>query len=126
MILRFAATTLALALATWLLPGVALKSPSVGEDIVVLVIVAAIFGVANSAVKPLFTFGNTPLLLVALAASLLIANAALLLFTSWVCGLLGVGWHVDDFWSALLGGIIVSVVSFLANSAFGRRGEEHR
>jgi putative membrane protein len=27
-----------------------------------------------------------------------------------------VGWHVDDFWTALLGAIVVSIVSFLLNA----------
>jgi putative membrane protein len=37
----------------------------------------------------------------------------MLLLTSWLAGLFNLGWHVDGFWNALIGGIIISIVSFL-------------
>ena len=46
--------------------------------------------------------------------------------TSWVCGKLGVGWYVTGFWSAMLGALMVSIVSFILNSFVGNRGEAHQ
>nr|NLI51691.1 phage holin family protein [Propionibacterium sp.] len=125
-VLRFLATVVALVVATLLLPGVTLGSSEVPVEIVTMVVVAAIFGAVNGAVKPLFRFRHTPGYLILLGAALLVANAALLLLTSWVCSLLRVPWHVDGFASALVGGIIVSVVSFLANALLGSRAVVHR
>lgn len=125
-IARFAATVVAFVVATFLLPGITLGSSDPTIEVPTLVVVAAIFGVVNGAVKPLFRFRHTPGFLILLAAALLIVNAGLLLLTSWVCTLLGVPWHVDGFGSALLGGFIVSVVSFLANALFLERAVVHR
>ncbi|WP_040159472.1 phage holin family protein [Nigerium massiliense] len=126
MIVRFLVNALALGVATWLLPGITLSAQSTEHKIFALLLTAAIFGVVNSLVKPLFVFVTSPVLLVTMGVFLLVINAALLILTSWVAGKLGIGWHVDGFWSAFLGALLVSTVSFLANSMLGRRGQEHR
>ena len=125
MILRFLVSALALGVATWALDGIWLDTNGpLANAAVTLLIVAAIFGLVNAFVKPLFIFVTSPLLLVTLGLFLLVINAALLMLTSWVCAQLGVGWGVNGWWSALWGAIIVSIVSFLLNS-FGRKGEKH-
>lgn len=127
MVLRFIATTLALAVATFIVPGVHLTSRDVPTDIVALVAVAVIFGLVNAAVKPLFSrFGMTPVGLVVLAAALLVVNAVLLLVVSKICEVTHLAWTVGSFPSALGAALVVSFVSFLVNSLFGSRGEEHR
>lgn len=126
MFVRFIAHVLALGLATLILPGVELTSGSRVSDITALFVVAVIFGIVNSAVKPIFRFASKPLWLVLLGLALLVVNAGLLLLTSWVCSLLNLPWNVDGFESALIGGLIVAVISFLVNSLFGVRGEHHR
>ena len=45
---------------------------------------------------------------------------------AWVAEQLQVGWHVDGFWSAFWGALIVSVVSFVLNSSFLSRSEVNR
>jgi putative membrane protein len=39
----------------------------------------------------------------------------MLLLTSWIAGKLGVPFEVDGFWAAVLGGLVISVVSWLLN-----------
>ena len=126
MIVRFLVSSLSLALATWLLPGIVLEPRAMADQVVTIAIVAAIFGVVNAFVKPLFVFVTSPLLLLTLGLFLLVINAALLLLTSWVCTQLDVGWYVTDFWSAVLGALLVSIVSFVLGSVFAKRGESHR
>ncbi|MND08393.1 Membrane protein of unknown function [compost metagenome] len=46
-------------------------------------------------------------------------NAALLLFTGWLAGLLDLGFHVEGFWAAFWGAIVISVVSWLLSLVFG-------
>ncbi len=126
MLVRFLASAAALAVATWLVPGIYVDKPDMQTEIITILIVAAIFGVVNTVIKPLFKFVSAPLILLTLGIFLLVINALLLLFLSWLAGNLGVGWHVDDFASAFWGGLIVSIVSFILNAFFGRRGEDHR
>ncbi len=126
MFARFFASAAALAVATWLLPGI---TTDVGADLWAKVgtvaAVAVIFGIVNSVVKPLFRFASAPLILLTLGFFLLVINAALLMLVSWIAGELGLAWHVADWASAFWGAVIVSVVSFILN-AFLKKGEEHR
>lgn len=126
MLLRFLASAAALAVATWLLPGIVLADGDLGSRSITLLVVAAIFGVVNSVVKPLFKFVSAPLILLSLGLFLLVINAALLLLVSWVAGQLNLGWQVTDWGAAVWGGLIVSVVSFILNAFFNKRGENHR
>ena len=126
MIIRFLVSALSLGLATWILPGI--KLDYAGEPAgaaITMLIVAAIFGLVNALIKPLFVFVTSPLLLLTLGFFLLIINAALLLLTSWVCSKLGVPWGVTGFADAFWGALMVSIVSFVLNSFVGRRGEVH-
>ena len=126
MLVRFLASAAALAVATWLLPGIVLADGDLGSRSITLLLVAAIFGVVNSIVKPLFKFVSAPLILLTLGLFLLVINAALLLLVSWVAGQLQLGWSVTDWGSAVWGGLIVSIVSFILNAFFNKRGENHR
>ncbi len=126
MLARFFASVAALAVATWLLPGI---STDVGNDgwskAWTVIAVAMIFGIVNSVVKPLFRFATAPLIFVTLGLFLLVVNAVLLMLVSQIAGALGLAWHVQGWGWAFLGALIVSVVSFILN-AFFKRGEEHR
>jgi len=125
-IIRFLVSALSLGVATWLLPGIWLDyaGEPAGAALTML-IVAAIFGLVNALIKPLFVFVTSPLLLVTLGLFLLVINAALLMLTSWVCAKLGVPWGVNGFMDAFWGALMVSIVSFVLNSFVGRRGQVH-
>lgn len=126
MLVRFLVNALALAVATWLVPGIVLSAADPQTKALTIALVAAIFGVVNALVKPLFVFVTSPLLLLTLGLFLLVVNAGLLLLTSWVCEKIGVGWHVVGFWSAFWGALMVSIVSFLLNSFVTNRGESRQ
>jgi putative membrane protein len=126
MLVRFLASAAALAVATWLLPGIVLAEGDTFGRAMTLIVVAAIFGVVNSIIKPLFKFVSAPLILISLGLFLLVINAALLLLVSWVAGELQLGWRVTDWGSAIWGALIVSVVSFVLNAFLNKRGEDHR
>ncbi|MCA0296590.1 MAG: phage holin family protein [Actinobacteria bacterium] len=124
-IIRFLASAAALAVATWALPGITLADGDTWNRAMTMLAVAAIFGVVNALVKPLFKFVAAPLIFLTLGIFLLIINALLLELVSWAAGEINLGWHVADWGSAFLGALIVSVVSFVLN-AFFKRSEEHR
>lgn len=126
MLVRFLVNAAALAVATWLVPGIVLDGGPIERRVLSMVIVTVIFGVVNSIVKPLFKVGNSPLILIALALFLLVVNAGLLLLTSWAATQLGLGWRVTDIASAFWGALLVSVVSFIMNAFFAKKGQVHR
>lgn len=126
MVMRFLFSAAALAFATWVVPGIHMDSAEPQNNLIVIIVVAAIFGVVNAIVKPLFTFASAPLLLLTLGLFLLVINALLLWLTAWLAEQLHVGWHVDGFWSAFWGALIVSIVSFILNSSFLSKSEVNR
>lgn len=125
-LLRLVANAAALALATWLLAGIRLTAAGTGDKVLVLLVVALVFGVVNAVVKPVFTAATACLVLLTLGLFLLVVNALMLLLTSWVATRIGVGWSVDGFWTALLGSIVVSVVSFVLNAFVPDRNQAPR
>ena len=114
-ILRLVVSAAALAIATWILSGITLTGSSTASQIITLLIVALIFGVLNAIIKPLFALFTAPLILLTLGLFLIVINACMLLLTSWLAGLFDLGWEVDGFWTAVLGAIIISIVSFVLN-----------
>lgn len=126
MLMRFLFSALALAFATWVLPGISMTASEPQNAFLGILAVAAIFGVVNALVKPLFAFASAPLLLITLGLFLLVINALMLWLTSWVAEQLHLGWHVDGFWSAFWGAMIVSIVSFILNSSFTSKSEVNR
>jgi putative membrane protein len=76
-----------------------------------------VFGVLNVVVRPILILLSLPILIVTLGLFLLVLNAALLLLTSTISDALGLGFHVDGFVAAFLGGLVVSIVG-LALSMF--------
>ena len=76
--------------------------------VLTIVLVAAIFGVVNAIVRPVAQLLSLPLIIVTLGLFLVVVNALMLLLTSWLSGVLGLDFHVDDFWwDAVLGSIII-------------------
>jgi putative membrane protein len=79
-------------------------------------VVALFLGLLNIYVKPVLSFFALPLTILTLGFFLLLLNAALLGLASWIAGWFsGIHFHVDDFWAALFGAIIISLVGMLVS-----------
>ncbi|MFF5407156.1 phage holin family protein [Streptomyces misionensis] len=102
----------ALAVAVWLLDKITLTGGGTAEKAGTLIVVALIFGLVNWLVKPILKVLTFPLFILTLGLITLVVNALMLLLTSWVCGKLQLSFHVEGFWTAVLGGLIISVVSW--------------
>jgi putative membrane protein len=102
----------ALAVAVWLLDKITLTGDSTGKKVGTLIIVALIFGLVNFLVKPVVKLLSLPLLILTLGLFTLVVNALMLLLTSWLADQLDLSFHVEGFWTAVLGGLIISVVSW--------------
>ncbi|WP_214323234.1 phage holin family protein [Nonomuraea sediminis] len=116
--MRFIIRTLAAAVALWvaiqLVPGITVTTSSTTKYWGTLLVVALIFGVINAIVKPIVKLLGCAIIVLTLGLFLLVINAAMLMLTSWIAGQLDIPFHVVDFWpSAVVGSIIISVVSWL-------------
>jgi putative membrane protein len=107
----------ALWVAVWLLQDITLTGDSTGKKAWTLLLVALLFGLVNFVVKPVVKLLTLPLFILTLGLITLVINALMLLLTSWLADKLDLGFHVDGFWTAVLGALIISVVSWALNLA---------
>lgn len=75
--------------------------------------VALVFGVVNATLRPVTKVLTLPLILVTFGVFALVVNGLMLWLTSAVSTSLGLGLHVDGFWSAFWGSLVISIVSAL-------------
>lgn len=111
------ANAAALLVAVWLLKDISLTGDSTGNKVLTLIVVALIFGLVNFLVKPLVKVLTFPLFVLTLGLITLVVNALMLMLTSWIASQFDLSFHVDGFWTAVLGGLIISVVSWALNVA---------
>jgi putative membrane protein len=117
-------TAIALAVATWALDGIYFEGATSGqaeikEKLLPLLGVALIQGVITAFVKPVLKVLSIPFIVITLGLFLLVINAAVLKLTSWVAGQLDVGFHVERFWPAVGGAIVITLVTWLVDSVVG-------
>ncbi|HXD72982.1 MAG TPA: phage holin family protein [Vicinamibacterales bacterium] len=75
--------------------------------------VALIFGIVNAVIRPILKFLTFPFFILTFGLFAFVLNGLMLWFTSSVSGTLGLGFHVNGFWPAFWGALVVSVVSTL-------------
>lgn len=82
---------------------------------VAVLIMAAVLGLVNAVIRPILQFLSCGCIVATLGLFLLVINA----FTLWLSGaisaLLNTGFSINGFWPALIGGLIISIVSFVLN-----------
>jgi len=105
--------------ATQLVSGITVTAETPLEEVLTLLAVALIFGVVNAVLKPIIKTIGCAFYVITLGLFALVVNAALLLFTGWLARLFDLGFHVEGFWAAFWGAIVISVVSWLLSLVFG-------
>jgi len=90
------------------------------EGTAALVGTALIFGVVNAVVKPLARLLGCPLTCLTVGLFLLVINALMLVLTAWIAGRFDLSMHVDGFWAAFWGALLIAVVSGLLTAVLGR------
>ncbi|WP_436697727.1 phage holin family protein [Nocardioides sp. BYT-33-1] len=121
---RWAITAAALAVAAQLIDGIWFEGATSGraefdDKWLPLVGVALISCVVTAFVKPLLTVLSIPFILVTLGLFLIVLNALLLRFTAWLADAVDIGFHVDGFWPAVWGSIIISVTTWFLDAIIG-------
>ena len=115
---RVVANACALAVAAWLFSGITVSTAAAKVSrVLTLVVVALIFGLVNEFVRPVVALLAIPLYLLTLGLMYFVVNALMLGITSWVAGLLDIGFHVEGFWTAVFGAIVIAIVSWVVGMA---------
>lgn len=117
--MRFLIRTLVTALALWvaelILDGISVSGSSAWANALTLIAVAVIFGLVNAIIKPIVQVLGCFFYIITLGLIAFVVNALLFLLVDWLAGLLNLPFHVDGFWPAFWGAIIVAVVSWAVN-----------
>jgi len=111
-ILRALIASLGLWLATEMLDGLSI------DDATTLILAGLLLGVVNAIVRPFALLLSLPALLFTLGLFLLVVNAAML----GLVALMLRGFHIDGFWTAIAGSLIVSIVSWIGSWFIGPKG----
>ena len=108
---RVVVIAIALAVATWIVPGIDNGATTTATSIGTLIGVAVIFGLVNATLKPLIKFVGGCFYLITLGLIGLVVNALLFMLVGWLAAGLGLSFTVSGFWAAFWGAIVVAVVS---------------
>jgi len=104
--------TLAVLVAVYVVPGLKFKDNSIWTPFVT----SLVLGILNAFIRPIMDFLALPLLILSLGLFRIVINACLLYLVSL---LMGNYFEVRNFWSALLGAFVISVIGVILNTMTG-------
>lgn len=110
--LHWFTVTLALAVTAWILPGVQMGSATA------LLVGGLVLGLVNATVRPVMGFLSFPITFITLGLFYLVVNGAAFALAAWLTP----GFDVSGLGQAILGALLVSVLSWLI-SGIGERHE---
>ena len=108
LVLRWVINAVALWVAITYIPGIHAQGGWMS-----LLGLAVVFGFVNALFRPLLKFLTCPLIILTLGLFTIVINAVMLLLASWLGQQVGIAFTVDGFGAALLGALIISVVSYV-------------
>jgi putative membrane protein len=111
LLIRWGIVAVSVAVAAWLIPGIRIEDTSAWLAVIVM---AAILGLVNAIIRPILAFLSCGCIVATMGLFMFVINALTLWLSSWIAqNWFGIGFVVQNFWAALFGGIVVSLVSFL-------------
>ena len=102
-VIRVLVNAAAIWLASRIVPGISADGPGP------ILVAGLVLGLINALVRPVLVVVTFPLTLLTLGLFLLVLNAFCLALTAWLVG----GLHVNGFWPAVLGALVISLVSWV-------------
>ncbi|MCJ7695914.1 MAG: phage holin family protein [Anaerolineaceae bacterium] len=110
LIIRWLIIAASLFLAAWIVPGIQV----VGNAWIVFGVTAIVLGLLNAIIRPVLKFLSCGFIFITMGLFSIVINASMLILASNLAqNWFDVGFYIDNFWSALLGSLIVSVVSMI-------------
>jgi putative membrane protein len=119
-LLKIVITAVAVWIATLIIPGIHLHSHTTIGKIETLVVVALIFGIINAVLKPIAKAIGCLAYAVTFGLIAIVVNGLLFWLTSWIAGKLSVPFHITGFVPALLGALLVGIVTWLMSLVLDR------
>jgi len=113
-LIRWAINAVALYVAIAIVPGIHTQS----SGWLSIIWLALIFGVINAILSPLLKFLTCPLILLTLGLFTWVINAILFWLAGRIGEAFGVGFTLHGYWPALLGSLVVSLVSVVLSLFF--------
>jgi putative membrane protein len=105
-LLRLLLNGVAVLFAAWLIPGLRVDTPATA------IIAGIALGLVNAIVRPLLLLLTLPLTLLTLGLFIFVVNAVCLALVAWLVP----GFSISGFGAALLGAIVISLVSWLLSA----------
>ena len=112
-LLRIVVNALAIMLAASIVPGISV------EGVVPALVGGLLLGLVNAVVRPVLIILTLPITLITLGLFLLVLNG----FCFWLVASIVKGFYVAGFWSAFLGALIVSIVSWTMTALISDSGK---
>jgi putative membrane protein len=123
-LIRWGITAAAVAVAAWIVPGISVDEP---HRVWTVILVALVLGLVNAFIRPLLSVLSCGLIVLTLGLFTLVINGLMLWLASAITvNWLGLGFHVNGFWNAVLGALIISVISLLVSTFVGNKKLKRR
>ncbi|MBI9051119.1 MAG: phage holin family protein [Anaerolineaceae bacterium] len=116
LIIRWFIYAVALYAAVALLNGRGITPQS--DDWVSFIWLALVFGLINAIIKPIMIILGAPVIILTLGLGALLINPFLFYLAGLIGKNFGVGFTVESFWTAILGSLIVGVISIILEGFF--------
>ena len=107
LILKLLVNAAALWVSAWLIDGIDLT-----DDIITILFIALVFGLINTFIRPILRLISLPVVVLTLGLFTFVINALMLALTAAIMD----GLSIDGFGSALLGAIVITIVSWFLNA----------
>src|SRR5213082_2599513 len=105
LLLRWLLNTIALFVVVQIVPGFH------ADSWVTLAVAALILGLLNAIIRPILFLLTLPLTIITLGLFLIVLNAIMLELTAWLVS----GFRIDDFVAAVIGAIVLGIISWITN-----------
>jgi putative membrane protein len=110
LILRWLIIAASLYVAEWIVPGIVVE----GDGWMAFTVMALVLGLVNALIRPILKVLSCGFILITLGLFVFVINAATFMLSAQIAqNWFGVGFYVDGFGAALLGSIVVSIVSVI-------------
>jgi putative membrane protein len=119
LLLRLLVNALSIAVIARFLPGIHVAS----SDPAAFVFIGLVFGIINTLLKPIITLLTCSLVVLTLGLFILVINGLMLWLTA---ALLPNLFQIENFWWAILGGVIISLINMVLESLIGDREKDTR
>ncbi|MDR2984496.1 MAG: phage holin family protein [Nocardiopsaceae bacterium] len=124
LLIKLVVTAAAVWAATALISGIQVQTHSTSGKVATIVVVALIFGIINAVLKPIVKVVGCLAYAATFGLIAIVVNGLLFWLTSWVAEKLTVPFHIKGFVPAVLGALVVGIVSWLLSLVLDRKGDD--